>query len=70
MPKSKLKKFSKSLVIREIQIKTSQWLRSKTQKIAYAHKYVKQGKHFISSGSANLYNNFENHIGSFTKNLE
>ena len=77
MAKIPLKKGSKSLVIREMQIKglwdstlyQSDWLRSKTQVIAYAGEDEEKDKHAsIDGGIANWYNHSGSQFGASTGN--
>jgi hypothetical protein len=78
MAKKHLKKYkcTKSLAIREMQIKMSLSLcftsikmdKIKTQEIAHANEDVEQwGRASIAGGSANLYNYFRNPFASFSE---
>jgi hypothetical protein len=79
MAEKHLKKHSKSLVIRKMQMKTTlrfhvthiRIAEIKTQDKAHAGKDVEQGTHSaIAGGSANLCNNFGNKSGTFSENWE
>jgi hypothetical protein len=79
MAKKHLKKYLKSLGIREMQIKNNSGIPFYTNQngydqnleIARAGEDGEQGKHaFIACSIANLYNHFGNQFGSFSENLE
>jgi hypothetical protein len=74
MAEKHLKKCSKSLVIKEMQIKTSLKFHLRTIRMAKTKNSidgedVQQREHFFTAGrNAILYNHFGNQFGGFSKN--